>query len=218
MAGQLAKPGSSAVTPYLKLTVPFKQLAALEVDGVPIEWWTTPDRRGKTSGDVRFGARFHLLDEGLLAPALGLRFVTKTTTGKDFDDKRFTDAPGYVIDALAGKDLWKGDGLLKKIRLLAKLGFFAWQQGSNGQDDALDFGGTAQAVFANGARLEVEYRGYVGWQQHDKPQVVGTTAAFPVRDWLDVAATVNRGLNRDAPDWEFRAGALGHFDLQKVDK
>jgi hypothetical protein len=218
MAGQLAEPGKAAATPFIKLTVPFKQLAALEVDWVPVELWTTPDGRGATHGDIRFGARFHLLDEGLVMPALGIRFVTKTTAGKDFADKRFTDAPGYVIDALAGKDVWKGDGFLRKIRLLAKLGFFAWQQGSDAQDDAVDFGGTAQAVFANGARVEVEYRGYAGWEKHDKPQVLGATAVYPATDWLDVAATINRGLNRDAPDWEFRTGLLGHFDVQKIGK
>lgn len=206
----------ASFTPYARLVVPFRGFAALEVDAVPTEVWrVSPETaarlgatnsQGRTPGDVRFGARFLLWPEEGARPAAGIRFLTKSTTGKGFLDRRFTNAPAYVLDLLLGKDLAGGR---PRVRLLAKAGFTAWEQGSNAQDDAVDLGATLQLV---GSRfgLDLEWRGYFGYQQGDQPQVFGLAGRCftgPV-DWV---LTMNRGVSRDAPPWEARAGFVLHL-------
>jgi hypothetical protein len=163
-------------------------------------------------GDLRFGARFYVVREGKMLPGLGLRFVTKTTTGKDIDgkhvetDRRFTNAPAYVIDALVAKTLWEGSRFVSRLRVTGKVGFTAWQQGTQWQDDAVDWGVTLQAIVRNVWRVELEARGYAGYEREDKPAVLGARVQYLFHDNLAVDLTVNRGLTRDAPPWEVRLG------------
>lgn len=186
---QLAGLGSEDVagTPYVRLTVPFREVAALELDGTPFELFRTSAatgerigarvRSGASPGDLRAGARFLVLEERGLRPALGLRLVVKSTSGKDRGARRFTNAPGYVFDLLAGKDLAAAGPV--RLRALAKLGFLAWQVADGRQDDALDYGATLRASFASGVALSGEWRGYAGWRGDDRPMVLGLTADVP---------------------------------------
>ncbi len=209
----------AAATPYVRLVIPFRGLVALEIDGTPVEWWrVSPEMQqrlgaqnshGIELGDMRFGARFSIWPEGDRLPAIGIRFVTKTTTGKGFENRRFMDAPAYIIDALFGKDLPLRLGPSVNLRLLAKIGFLAWQQGSDWQDDAIDFGATLQ-LRSGLTRLEAEWRGYRGYEQQDKPQLVGLTVGHRTGS-VEWVATVNRGLTGDAPPWELRAGLILRF-------
>jgi hypothetical protein len=223
LATQLSDLGSArdaAITPYVRLVVPFHEIAALEVDGVPVEWWrvsaetqqrlSAVNTHGIELGDLRFGARFHLLSEGEWSPALGVRFVTKTTTGKGFENRRFADSPAYAVNALLGKDLLVRPDSSLRLRLLVKLGFLAWQQGSDWQDDAVDAGATLQ-LRSGATRLDLEWRGYWGYEQMDKPHLVGLTIGHGAGS-VEWVATVNRGLTDDAPPWELRASVIFRFD------
>lgn len=206
-----ATAGDSAFTPTFRLVIPFAGQAAAEVEGAPLELWRTTaatqarlgaqDRGGLSQADVRFGGRYLLRREEGPLPALGVRFMVKTTTGKAVASYRFTDAPAYVVDTLLGKDL----GALGPVRLraLAKLGFLAWQVEPAGQDDALDYGATLRAAIPAGS-LSVEWRGYAGWRGQDHPEVLGVTAG--IRAWFgtELLATVNAGLTPDAPATEAR--------------
>jgi hypothetical protein len=226
MAAQLSdlsRARDASVTPYLGLMAPFFGFAALELDAIPVEIWrVSPETqqrlgasraRGTARGDIRFGARFTLLDERKLLPAIGLRFVTKTTTGKSFEDKRFTDAPAYVLDALLGKTLPISLGPFQHVRVLAKAGFTAWQQGSDWQDDAVDLGATLRLRTSRGTFFDLEWRGYWGYERFDRPSLVGVTLGHPMASTVDLAGTINRGLTGDAPPWELRLGMIVHFDI-----
>ncbi len=205
----------AAATPYLRLEIPFAGVAAIEVDAVPVELWrVSPETQARTgaarpsgtaAGDLRFGARFLLLSEGGWWPALGARFLTKSTTGDGPADRRFTNSPAYLIDALLGRDLPLSLGPFERVRLLGKVGFTSWQQGDAWQDDALDLGATLRLLTRERTRIEVEWRAYFGYERHDRPQVLGFTLGIangPV-EWL---AILNRGLGPDAPPWEVRLG------------
>ena len=219
----LSRARDASATPYLGLMAPFWGFAALELDAIPVEFWrVSPETqqrlgatraRGTARGDLRFGARFTLFDERELLPAVGIRFVTKTTTGKSFEDKRFTDAPAYVFDALLGKTLPISLGPFRHVRVLAKLGFTAWQQGSDWQDDAVDMGATLRLRSARGTLLDLEWRGYSGYERFDRPSLVGVTLGHPMASAVDLAGTINRGLTGDAPPWEIRFGMIMHFDI-----
>jgi hypothetical protein len=211
----------AAATPYFRVTVPFGDVAALEVDGVPVELFqissATQDRldarrrAGVVPGDLRAGARFLLLDERGRRPALGVRLVVKSTTGKALDSLRFTNAPAYLFDLLAGKDLGARGPVA--LRALGKLGFLAWQVGHGRQDDAVNFGATLRALFASGVSLAAELRGYAGWRGDDKPVVLGVTAGVPAAGRrVEVRASADRGLTPDAPPFEVRLGLVLFLD------
>ncbi|HYG68176.1 MAG TPA: hypothetical protein VD838_10970 [Anaeromyxobacteraceae bacterium] len=216
----------TAATPYFRVTVPFLGAAALEVDGVPLEVFQVSSgtqarlgasrRTGVAKGDLRVAARFLLANERVRMPALGLQLVVKSTTGKALDALRFTNAPGYAFDVLAGKDVLGTPAL--RLRAVAKLGFLAWQVAEGKQDDALNFGAALRATFRSGAALGAEVRGYTGWLEHDDPVVFGMTAAVPASRRLEVRASADRGLTRDAPPLDVRLGLVVFFDAPRFGK
>ena len=131
--------------PYLRLFVPFRRVAALEVDGIPFEAWRVgPETQqrldavhasGTTKGDIRLAAQFALVNETSSFPALGLRVFLKTASGKGAEDRRFLSAPAYAADLLIAKTLpWRLGDLA--VRVVGNAGLFVWQQGSSHQDDA----------------------------------------------------------------------------------
>jgi hypothetical protein len=211
-----------AVTPYFRLSLPFREVAAIEIDGTPLELWRTSSatqarlravsRAGETPGDVRFGGRFLVFQEGRRMPALGVRFLVKSTTGKGLEARRFTNAPGYEIDVLTAKDL----GVLgpARLRALARVGFLAWQYAPNSQDDALAYGAALRATLPRGYRVELDWGGYLGWRFDDCPSVLGVTG---VKRWrgLDLRGTLNGGLSSDAAPVEVRLGVAGTFGLPR---
>jgi hypothetical protein len=213
----------SAFAPYFLFVVPFRQVAAIEFDGTPVEFWQTSAEvatargavhtRGTARGDLRVGAKFVLFRETEILPVFSARFLLKTATGKSFEDRRFTAGPAYFFDALASKTLLEDDvGFFRKVRVLAQLGFVAWQQGTAAQDDAISFGAAVQTVLANRLQLEIQARGYIGWQEFDKPVVAGVTATYPF-DFLRIFLTLNRGITMDAPKWEVRTGLIFFFEI-----
>jgi hypothetical protein len=217
-AAHVTGPGGAdrAFTPEFKLVVPFGGFAAVEIEGTPLEVWrVSPETQqrfngratsGVAKGDVAFGARFQLFREAERRPAVALRFITKSTTGKGLEDRRFTDAPAYAIETLAAKSFRTGSQLVPAVRVLGKLGFLAWSQQPGLQDDALDYGAAVDALFRSGTELRVEIRGYQGYQSQDKPMLAAVRVLQPVWRRADVLLGVNRGLRSDAPDWELRAG------------
>ena len=137
----------------------------------------------------------------------------KSTTGKGLHSLRFTNAPGYAFDLLAGKNLLVGRPVA--LRALGKVGFLAWQVGEGRQDDAVSFGAALRATFASGVSLSAELRGYAGWREHDKPVVLGITAGFPRGKRLELRATADHGLTRDAPPLDVRLGFVLFLDAPK---
>lgn len=211
-----------AATPYVRLMVPFRETAALELDAILVEIWRTSaetqqrltalHRAGGTSGDIRFGARFLLFRERRF-PAVGLRLAVKSTTGKGLTSRRFTNAPGYAIDVLLGKEAGEIAGT--QLRALARVGFLAWQFAQDRQDDAFSYGLGLRGTRASGLGLELDWRGYLGWRFADRPSVLGLTGVFPMPAG-ELKATLNAGLNRDAPPMEVRIGWVGRFELPEA--
>jgi hypothetical protein len=137
----------------------------------------------------------------------------KSTTGKGLDALRFTNAPGYVFDLLAGKDLLASRSVA--VRAVAKVGFLAWQVAHGRQDDAVNFGATLRASLASGISLAGEVRGYSGWRENDDPVVVGMTVGVPAGRRLEVRATADHGLTPDAPPIDVRLGLVVSLDAPK---
>ncbi len=218
VAGQRTAAGDLSGTPWYRLDTPFGRGATMISEGRTTElWrlseatradWGVPDREGLTVGDLSFGAKFHFIDGGAQLPHLGARTLCKTTTGKGYENRRFINAPAYHLDLLVAQPLGTHLGL--DWLALGQVGFLAWQQGTNGQNDAMSWAG---GLRAQGERLRatVEARGYFGWQKLDKPVVVGLRLEQMLGEHLGLFGTYNVGL-RDAPRHEAFVGGILRFD------
>ncbi len=166
----------ASLTIPFRVEVPFAGRASLIVEGQPFEWWLASDAtrsvwqpsswNGLSQADIRIGGKFLVFNGAGRWPSVAIRALTKTTTGKSFFDHRFINAPAYLFDALFSHRftlpaLWFVD-------LWLNVGFFAWQQGPYGQNDAESFSATVRAGRPELTVL-LEGRGYFGWQKWDKP-------------------------------------------------
>lgn len=202
----------SATFPF-RVEYAFGTRASLFVEGTPVEaWlasvtteqlWGLPDYAGLTKGDVRIGGKFLLWGGNQVFPAVGLRALTKTTTGKGVEDRRFINAPGYLFDLLISKRFQLSGELA--LEAWTDIGFLAWQQGSYGQNDAPAYSGTLKLAWASGVALRAELRGYSGWEGDDRPWVIATEAELPVREGLSVVLAVSHSF-RDPVSTDVRAG------------
>lgn len=213
MAGQITHRYDYSAVPTFRVEAPFGSWVTLISEGSPVEFWSVSRQTirdwnldsdsGISKGDLRFGAKVLLFDGKSRWPSLALRQITKTTTGKNYRNRRFTNAPAYWLDGLVGHRLsLKSAG---ELELWAVLGFFAWQQGADGQNDALTWSATANYKPSFGGYLRTEVRGYVGWQKHSTPVVLSMAVEWPLTHYMGVWGATNFGI-LDAPTLDTHLG------------
>lgn len=204
--------GDRALTPTFRLDVPFFGVVTAIFDGTPFEaWWapaatravlTSTQAEGFSKGDIRFGAKFLVYDGGRGFPSFGFRFLTKTTTGKDRAQRRFTDSPGYLLDVLLGHRVQLTDD--SRLELALAVGFFAWQQ-SFGQNDAVHYGAAATYFLREVLETRLGVRGYIGWQRNDKPIDLDLGVTWFATSWFGLYAEGSVGFVH-APEYAVGAG------------
>lgn len=209
--------------PYWRLVTPFGKYISTYFEGSIVEfWWSSPQTReewgltntqGIAKADLRFGFKILLADLGDDLPKIGFRAFTKTTTGKGYEDRRFTDGPAYLLEFLVGEKLpVKGFDL----HLLGMGGYWIWQQGEAGQNDAITWGLAVNTRVLERLTAQVELRGYVGWQKADKPVILATKVGVLITSWFELSGVFNLGFV-DAPRLEgiltlnFRLPSLAPF-------
>lgn len=212
-AYQLTHRGDHSLVPSFRLEAPFGKWVTLVSEGIPMEWWSVGDRTarawdlsqrsGLSKGDLRFGVKVLAVDGGDRFPSLAIRQNTKTTTGKNYYNRRFTNAPAYLLDGIFGHRFVFPD--VGRIELWATIGFLAWQQGANGQNDALTWSGTVAFRWKNEGHVRAEFRGYTGWQKGSTPRVVSVGGEWPFTEHVGAYATANVGL-LDAPALDAHLG------------
>lgn len=193
-----------SLTVPLYLSVPIGSRVALLADGAALEAsWVSP---GSASGwgltqadnvvqaDTRLGAKFLLVADPDW-PAVALRLVVKTTTGKGRPLRRFLDAPGYQIDLPFAKQ-WR---LPRRVTLElgGAIGFFAWQQPDYAQNDAYTYFARA-ALTGPRWQAGLELRGFVGWQRHDRPITVELFASLALHRLFAVTLSALANLQDPA--------------------
>jgi hypothetical protein len=213
--GQRTSAGDLSAVPAFRLEAPIGRWASVISEGRPVEWWSVSARTrddwaldrgaGVAPGDLLFGAKLALFDGGRKWPSFAVRQLTKTTTGKGFRERRFTNAPAYLLDLLVAQRLGHAKGAA--LEAWANAGFFAWQQGRDGQNDAFHWSTTVAGRFEGGSFVRLDARGYSGWQAYDRPVVVGLGGEWVASEHLALSLAVNRGL-RDAPAFEARLGLV----------
>lgn len=211
-----------AVAPHIDLLIPFNQVVAAEFQSLPLEYFKTSPQvaqsRGATNttgtvpGDVYAGALFNVVKETQYVPEIKVKLLVKTTTGKDYVDGRFTNAPAYLFEAILGKNVYQNaDTFIQRVRLLGQAGFFAWQRQVTGQDDAVTLGAGVEVDMKDGLSATLEVDGYRGWLQGDKPAVLSLSIRKSTTH-VDYVLEVDRGLDADAPDWGISFGVVFHAD------
>jgi hypothetical protein len=215
VAYQQGRLDDRSFTPTFRLSAPFTKWVTVVFEGAPLEvWWASPrtaaewqltSTQGVSKADIRFGVKFSLIDFGASKPKIAFRAVTKTTTGKSFEERRFINAPGYLLDGIIGQRFIVNPNLV--IDLFATGGFFAWQQGSNGQNDAVHVALALAVRIGNRLDLEWQGRAYFGWQRNaDTPIVSSLRVGIELASFCQLSGTLNLGF-LDAPRVEARLDA-----------
>lgn len=212
-AGQLSTPvggvDRSMLVPF-RLEFGLFRRVSFSADGSPFEIYSySPESRaawapsrpeGVTRGDVRLATKVLLFSDDGWRPATAVRVTLKTATGEDLHTRRFIDAPAYQFDALAAWRLRFGAMHLEAWLLV---GFFAWQQGAAGQNDAVTWAGTVSARWPL-VVTRLEGRGYVGWLRDDKPVALSGAVELSLTPVLDVIISATRTF-RDPATFELAA-------------
>ncbi|MCC6811767.1 MAG: hypothetical protein IT381_30340 [Deltaproteobacteria bacterium] len=215
VAYQQGKLDDHSFVPTFRLAAPFGKHVTAIFDGQPIElWWASPRTEvawqlprshGVSKADIRFGVKLLLVDFGQNKPKIAFRGLTKTTTGKDYDARRFTDAPGYLLEVIIGQRFLPNERFLVDLYLSG--GYWIWQQGADLQNDAIHVALALDLRVHERLQLGWQFRGFFGWQKkEDRPLVASLRVGVDVAPFLQLSTTVNLGF-LDAPKVDLR------FDL-----
>ena len=216
LAGQVSSPllagaaDVSMTTPF-RLEYPFARRVLIEVFGEPFEVfsysaqtqsaWSPSRANGITRADVSVGTRVALFNGSGWIPAVGLRVLLKTATGENLANRRFLDAPAYQFDLLVAEKFPLRRGALEAAVVG---GFFCWQQGEVGQNDAWEFALRGSWEYGRFA-ARTELRGYRGWQHADAPVVLALRGEFQATPWLQLYAGTSWTVV-DPAGWDVRFG------------
>jgi hypothetical protein len=112
------------------------------------------------------------------------------------------DGPAYHLEVILGQRIQPKPGGVA-IDVCTSVGYWIWQQEGFGQNDAFHYSLLVNVWPTERINVGLEARGYMGWQQNDKPLVFGLRSGFLLTDFLELGATVNVGAV-DAPRFEGR--------------
>ena len=211
---------------FAKATIPlFSDRVNLVIWMPVVEWFRSgpavnvqrrvqnPDRwiSGIDSGDAYVSTDILILDERKTGCGLVLRAALKSASGNSFGTARVYDAPGYFFDIAAGRNIKVSADGKTVFRMALSTGFLCWQTANGRQNDAIMYGALA-SLKTGPFKAEVNYGGYVGWEQKgDRPMTLKTELS-----WSFGRCSLNAMYQVGFMDWPFhqiRLGATYSFPL-----
>ena len=211
---------------FAKTTIPlFTERVNLVVWMPVVEWFRSgpevnrlrriqdPDRwiTGIDSGDAYVSTDILVMDERKRGCGMVLRAALKSASGNSFGTARMYDAPGYFFDLSVGRNIKESADGKTVLRVALTAGFLCWQTGNGRQNDAVMSGALA-SLKTGPFKAEVNYGGYVGWEQKgDRPMTLKTKLA-----WSFGRCSLNAMYQVGFIDWPFhqiRLGATYSFPL-----
>jgi hypothetical protein len=127
------------------------------------------DAKGYSKGDTYFATRVRVFENFYKLPDFTIDAVLKTTTGKNLDNARHTNAPAYSFFGTLAKNIFQKNEF--KIRFFFNAGTFIWQMNDAQQNDALLWG-TGMVLENKNISNTLIFGGYRGYQPiGDKPFV-----------------------------------------------
>ena len=213
---------------FTKATVPlFSDRVNLVVWMPLVEWFRSgpainslrrvenPDRwiSGIDSGDAYVSTDILILDEDKVGCGLVLRAALKSASGNSFSTARVYDAPGYFFDVAIGRNIIKSADGNTVFRVALTTGFLCWQTDNGRQNDAVMYGALA-SLRKGPLKAEINYGGYVGWEQNgDRPMTIKTKLSWSFGK-LSLDTMYQAGLT-DWPFHQLRIGTTYSFPLKR---
>lgn len=140
---------------------------------------------GNSVGDLYIATIINLLNRKKL-PQITFSYNLKTASGNNLENARFTDAPAYWFDVVAGKSWhWNSLNPNDTIRISGTAGLYVWQMISDtqNQNDAFLYGICLQAN-KNKWLFETSLAGYSGYLTHDKPLWLRVGIQHHFKNWF----------------------------------
>lgn len=161
---------------------------------------------GNSFGDIYFGTIIQVIKDHRFLPDLTVAMSCRTASGTNRENARYSDTPGYYIDASVGDSYGKDKGFFRHVRWYAEIGFYSWQTYIDNypQNDALLFGAGLDFDFKD-FFVNQSVSGYSGYM-HNGDQPIVYRLDFGIK--MGEAAVVfgyEKGL-RDFPFQSIRAG------------
>ncbi len=151
---------------------------AMDLHYRPIEWYQTSPEvrdlrrardtsgRGSSNGDVWITTIAQLIraEHNRWGIDGSMQVAVKTTAGKNLENARFTNSPGYIFDWHLGKKIVRPGRFIQAMRFYGNAGLYVWQMENDAQNDAFLFG--LATDFVHGPwQLSLGTAGYVGWTE-----------------------------------------------------
>jgi hypothetical protein len=125
--------------------------------------------KGVSKSESFLQARVRVWENFYFFPDFTIEFGLKLNTGKNLENARHSNAPGYWFSGNFGKDLFAKENF--RIRIISMLGGFIWQAGDNQQNDSWLYGAGIQ-MKKNNLVILVDASGYRGYRNNgDRPFV-----------------------------------------------
>lgn len=186
-------PGDYTQSAMVRVRLPLAAgRVAMDLNYRPIEWYQTNAKvrdlrrardtsgTGTSNGDVWITTIAQLLrrEHNRWGVDLTMNVAVKTTAGKNLENARFTNSPGYIFDWHLGKSWQRKGRFVEHFRLYGNAGLYVWQMETDAQNDAFLYGIAADMV--HGAwQLTLGSAGYVGWTgEGDMPYAVRTEIRY----------------------------------------
>lgn len=165
---------------------------AMDLNYRPIEWYQTSaevrDMRrardtsgtGKSNGDVWITTIAQLLraEHNRWGVDVSMQVAVKTTAGKNLENARFTNSPGYIFDWHLGKSIKRPGRFLDVVRFYGNAGLYVWQMETDAQNDAFLYGAATDLIHGRW-QLSLGTAGYIGWTgDGDSPYAARTEIRF----------------------------------------
>lgn len=191
-------PGDRTQNPFVFIRVPLAPgRVALDLTWRPLEWFQTSQQvrdfrrargesgEGSSPGDVWITtvAQIAKQENNKAGLNLTLNVAVKTTAGKNLENARHTNTPGYIFDLHAGRNWERKGSWLNRWSLFGNAGLWVWQEGLAQQNDAFIYG--VRSELDHGPwRLGLGATGYIGWINNgDRPYAARADLRYQRGHW-----------------------------------
>lgn len=188
--------------------VPYEHFSMMQPTKEKRKIYYTSYNQHHAVGDVVVTTSVQLLKKQRHRFQLAIRGGFRFPSGNQAEAARFTDAPGYWIDAGFAKSLGKGNW-----KLISMTGLLVWQTNSSilRQNDAFLFGSGLEWN-KNSLRFQGYVAGYIGYKDNGDKPVLLRLNFEKTKNRVVYLFRFQKGLH-DFEYTSFETGAL--FDLKK---
>lgn len=223
--------GDRTLNIWSEFNIPLaKDKALLYMQSIPWEIWETTDalrdeRRaqgrsatGWNTGDTAFGVIVRIANEETSKwPNITFRAHSKTTTGGNISNARFTDASMFFWEATTSKTLSKTDN--SSFLIKGMLGFYTWQTNKNFLPNGSDFFQNDAGTYGVGMEYTKgkwffgsDVSGYHGYiQNRDTPAFLRNQISYRFKH-IALYSNINFSLN----SWGWNTFTIGYRHFFKT--